>query len=425
MRVPKQLAILSWIGVTSVLAVGGLFSSAGTTAAWLAGCWQSQIWQAETWQAETWQSDAWLSGGEAGRRPLAVQWPDEGDDFHSLVQEPSRRRAQRPQLGNPLRDMNQRSSIQMLGAFREAIGNNWKGTVELIADEERVAYGAVVDRDGWIISKDSQIPRDGKLICRFANGRESLAETVEHNSALDLVLLRVPDRDLETIQWADDVLPQRGNWVATTDTRSIPVAVGVVSAGVMTVSAKKVVLGVLLGDAETGDGTLILRVLRGTGADLAGLRVGDRIRSINGQRLNDREAAESLLRSCRAGQSIQLAIVRGQDEIETHAQMMDLANELHDETEMEVNGLVSARSSGFNSVFLHDTVLLPSQCGGPLVDLNGRVVGINIARAGRVTSYALPTSTVRPEVERMLAQAKGSQVIPANANVSAANTAVR
>lgn len=346
------------------------------------------------------------------------------EDFHSLVQEPSRRSAQRPQFGNPLKDMNQRSSIQMLGAFREAIGSNWKGTVELLSGDQRLAYGAVVDEDGWIVSKDSQIPRTGKLTCRFSNGAESVAVPVEHNQAIDLVLLRVPDRQLETIQWAADMLPQRGNWVATTDTRSIPVAVGVVSAGIMSVAPKKPVLGVLLGDNEFG-GAFIRHVLRGTGADLAGLRVGDTIQSINGQRLTDRAAAMSLLESCRAGQAIQLAVVRGNEELDLNAQMMDLADELHDETEMEVNGQVSARSSGFSAVFLHDTVLLPSQCGGPLVDLNGHVVGINIARAGRVTSYALPTATVRPEIERMLKQAKGGQVVQANANVAVPNIDVR
>ncbi|MEX2027294.1 MAG: S1C family serine protease, partial [Pirellulaceae bacterium] len=43
----------------------------------------------------------------------------------------------------------------------------------------------------------------------------------------------------------------------------------------------------------------------------------------------------------------------------------------------------------------HDTVLKPSECGGPIVDLSGKVVGINIARGGRVESYALPATLVR------------------------------
>jgi len=259
--------------------------------------------------------------------------------------------------------MNQRGSFQMLRAFRDAIGNSWKSTVELIVDDERVAFGAIVDQDGWVISKDSQVPRTGKVICRFADGNESLVETVEHNSALDLVLLRVPERNLPVVDWADGTLPQRGHWVATTDTRSTPVAVGVVSAGQMAIAAKKAVLGVLL-DNDGEGGAVVRHVLPGTGAEVAGLRPGDRIRAIDGQRLADRQAAMSVLESCRPGQSIQMAIARGEDELETHAQMMDLANELHDPTEMEVNGLVSARSSGFNAVFCTTPFCCPRSVAG-------------------------------------------------------------
>ena len=40
-----------------------------------------------------------------------------------------------------------------------------------------------------------------------------------------------------------------------------------------------------------------------------------------------------------------------------------------------------------------------------LLDTDGRVVGINIARAGRVVSYALPSSLVTPAVVSMLDEA--------------------
>ncbi len=37
-------------------------------------------------------------------------------------------------------------------------------------------------------------------------------------------------------------------------------------------------------------------------------------------------------------------------------------------------------------------MLKPTDCGGPLVDLEGRVVGFNIARSGRTESYAVPAN---------------------------------
>ena len=49
-----------------------------------------------------------------------------------------------------------------------------------------------------------------------------------------------------------------------------------------------------------------------------------------------------------------------------------------------------------------------------MLDLNGRVVGINIARAGRIETLALPLSAVEKALERLQAQVK----LPASTNVS-------
>ena len=50
----------------------------------------------------------------------------------------------------------------------------------------------------------------------------------------------------------------------------------------------------------------------------------------------------------------------------------------------------------------HDSILAPAQCGGPICDLDGKVVGLNIARAGRVESFALPAAVVRESVKKLL-----------------------
>jgi len=56
---------------------------------------------------------------------------------------------------------------------------------------------------------------------------------------------------------------------------------------------------------------------------------------------------------------------------------------------------LSERAEGFQMALQHDTVLQPWQCGGPLVNLDGKAIGLNIARAGRTASYALPASLVQ------------------------------
>ena len=44
----------------------------------------------------------------------------------------------------------------------------------------------------------------------------------------------------------------------------------------------------------------------------------------------------------------------------------------------------------------------PANAAGPLVDLDGRVVGINIARAERVASYAIPTPVVLDVIDELM-----------------------
>jgi S1-C subfamily serine protease len=80
-----------------------------------------------------------------------------------------------------------------------------------------------------------------------------------------------------------------------------------------------------------------------------------------------------------------------------------------DPTELEVNGNISARSTGFGDVIEHDSVLVPEHCGGPIIDVQGNVVGLNIARAGRVSCYALRAKTVSKAIEEMLQTASEIQ----------------
>lgn len=322
-----------------------------------------------------------------------------------LVQEPPRRSFRPDTTSGQIRRENQRSSISMLRAFNEALGDSWKCTVRFMHDGEQVALGAIVDSEGWIVTKSSQLPPSGELTCHIFDGREAVASVVSRIKDHDIALVHVAETNLSTITWETNANPDRGKWVATTDLRSTPVAVGVISAGFQTIDPRPPRLGVHL-EATSGGGAVSM-VLPGSGADEAGIRRGDTLYSVNGKTFDTREAViGAILNSGKAGEFIRIGVDRAERRFEVDARLMDLTDELLDKTEMEVNGRVSARSTDFSNVFSHDTVLEPQECGGPLVNLDGKVIGINIARAGRVTSYALPSQTVKPLVDSMLAQAK-------------------
>ena len=67
----------------------------------------------------------------------------------------------------------------------------------------------------------------------------------------------------------------------------------------------------------------------------------------------------------------------------------------------------SGRRDGFSKVFSHDADLKPANCGGPIFDLDGNFVGLNIARNSRVRSYAIP----RAIINRFVAAFNGETVI--------------
>jgi hypothetical protein len=50
---------------------------------------------------------------------------------------------------------------------------------------------------------------------------------------------------------------------------------------------------------------------------------------------------------------------------------------------------------GFRDVIQSDMQLAPEDCGAPVIDLDGRVIGIAVARAGRIKTFIIPASSVR------------------------------
>ena len=55
----------------------------------------------------------------------------------------------------------------------------------------------------------------------------------------------------------------------------------------------------------------------------------------------------------------------------------------------------SSRRSGYPTILQHDSIVKPADCGGPIVDLDGKVIGINICRAGRTESWAVPAEVIQ------------------------------
>lgn len=56
---------------------------------------------------------------------------------------------------------------------------------------------------------------------------------------------------------------------------------------------------------------------------------------------------------------------------------------------------VSERFTGYPRVLQHDVISSNRFTGGPLLNLNGHCLGMNIARCNRTESYAIPVEELK------------------------------
>jgi serine protease Do len=159
-------------------------------------------------------------------------------------------------------------------------------------------------------------------------------------------------------------------------------------------------LGVII---EEGDkGPVVREVLPRSGAAKAALKPNDVITQLDDKKVATRQGLVQAIRGHRPGDRVRLKLLRGDEAMTVDVELLDLTEVANGESFQEdVSGRLSKRRTGFPLALQHDTVLQPNQCGGPVVDLDGKVVGINIARASRVASYALPAAVVKPVVEKL------------------------
>jgi S1-C subfamily serine protease len=65
----------------------------------------------------------------------------------------------------------------------------------------------------------------------------------------------------------------------------------------------------------------------------------------------------------------------------------------------------NVRRNGFPNVFCHDGGVTYDRCGGPVVDRLGQIVGINIACADPMRTFAIPADVVQKVIAELMAQA--------------------
>jgi len=299
------------------------------------------------------------------------------------------------------------SGQTVLNAFKPISAQMSNAIVELNVNEDTVALGAVIDANGLVLTKASEL-KSGKLTCWLASGKEVEAKLLAFDDEDDVALVRVKAEGLKPIQWASNQVVE-GQWAITPGLADTPQAIGIISTLPYKIRPQRALIGVSFVDSPR---PTVRQVSRGFGAAKAGVEPGDVVVSIDGSSVTNSWQIIEILREFGDGQSVKMRFQRKAEEYETNVVLMtpkpgqEEYSVVANERENRLNGDVSLRSEGFEEAIEHDTILEPWQCGGPLVNLDGKVIGLNIARASRFATYALPASLAKKILDKLKAKAE-------------------
>ena len=305
-----------------------------------------------------------------------------------------------------------KSSPQLLQEIAPIAAKAGRSTVVVLCDGKPSVLGTVVRKDGLILTKFSDL--HGKITCKI--GTDELPATIikkryEH----DLALLKVDAKDLTPIVWAEGDAPVPGSWLITPSADNDALGLGIVSIAVRPIAdypsmvmKNRAIVGVFLDPDPQAKNALVQNVSPGLPADKAGLKAGDVIDKVNGQATKTPKEVTQFLGKFKPGDRIVVQITRNGKPVTLK---MDLVSSDRNAPKTdgatltrlsEAGGTVSRRHGSFVSAFTHDTVIQATDCGGPIVNLDGQAIGLNIARVDRTATYAIPASMLRMLMPEML-----------------------
>jgi serine protease Do len=280
----------------------------------------------------------------------------------------------------------------------ELAANQGSTVVEIRSGNRQVALGTVVSSDGLVVTKASVIDEAESLTCHVADDRQWDATIVAQDELQDLALLRIEAGDLIAADLSSTGPAAAGSFLISVGKggKALAVGIAVVDPRRFTVrqasSSDRGYLGIDCSRDPERRGLVVTQVSEASAARRSGIRQGDVIQSIDDQQTTIVSHMYRAIGSHKPGETIHLQLLRGDKEIRLRVTLG--TRPLFEPYDQWGGGPFSERRFGFDSVVVHDAPIPPELCGGPVIDTDGRVVGINIARALRVATFAIPSGAV-------------------------------
>jgi len=307
-----------------------------------------------------------------------------------------------PSLRNRRIKPSERQNEELLESLVPVVKDVAESIVGVWKDDRMVALGTIVSDDGYIITKASEVQKRAPVQC-IVNGEKISARIERIDGESDVALLKVGAENLNAIQWASNKTAP-GSFIITPGIEKPVVAIGTYAATPRsTVSGEQAFLGV--NPDKTAQGVRVSEIKEGDASFNAGLIDGDVIIEMGGKSIVEVGDLVNAVRRQRPGDTVEIKFLRSGQPMETRATLAgrNLSGEQAARFKMmnRMGAIVSRRADNFPFVFQHDAPLFPEHCGGPVVDLDGNVIGINIARQGRASSLAIPASRIEEIVKEL------------------------
>ena len=317
---------------------------------------------------------------------------------------------------------------RLTALFESAAATASEGTVRITSNKKDIALGTIVSKDGYILTKGTELLAKANklkpsLTAELRDGSTFDIEVKGYSPATDLMLLKVDAEVLKPVEFTASKVIEPGDWVAVTGfkdrtLRGEPNTIESIAVGVLSAPARNLYmqealvengnrgyLGIVFEFSGDANNTRI-EDIKNESAKRAGLKKGDQIVGVNEADVTSRQDIFQVMNETRPGQLLEVKIkrkVKAGDDEELTYKFNTIPYAIMDRGAMQntMGGQLSDRRTGFPKVIQHDTRLSPKECGGPLVDHEGRVIGINIARAGRVETWALPAEVVAKSLKEL------------------------
>ena len=303
-----------------------------------------------------------------------------------------------------------------LAEWRPLVKTARESTVRIMKDNKQVAFGTIVSADGYALTKASEVNKDG-LECEFHDGRIVSAKVIDTLASYDLALIKLDATGLTPANFpAHDATV--GLLVAAVGVDEDPLATGVISIAARSLSDKgKGALGIMFATDkdESGKGVIIGKVITNCPAAKAGLKEGDLILTVNGTEVDFPAQLQKIVAAMKPGDTVKLRYSHDGKEADMEfpltsreeltkiqqEEFMKLNNlkELPDVRAMDptarMGGSLSSNATGYPNAVQTDLTIDSQDCGGPVVDVDGHVVAIAIARSERVSTFLIPSKVIQ------------------------------